>query len=91
MMRKIAIALALVMPLGAAGAALAGGPPVDLSHKQLMHQDQETRVLNLLSAAGYTDIGPFEQSGANWTATATKGGKSGTVTVDPVSGTISGM
>jgi hypothetical protein len=91
MMRKIAIALALVMSLGAAGGALAGGPPVDLSKPQLKHQDQETRVLNLLSAAGYTDIGPFQQSGENWTATATKAGKTGTVTVDPVSGSISGM
>ncbi|MFO1058255.1 MAG: hypothetical protein U1E53_14960 [Dongiaceae bacterium] len=90
MMRKIAIAVALVLSLGAAG-ALAAGAPVDLSKQQLSRQDQETRVLNLLSAAGYTNIGALEKTGTTWTTTATKGGQTGTVVVDPMAGTIGGM
>jgi hypothetical protein len=62
-----------------------------LSKQQLMHQDQETRVLNLLVANGYTDIGTLQQSGNTYTTTATKDGKQMQVTIDPRAGTVSGM
>ena len=64
---------------------------VMLSKQQLMHQDQETRVLNLLSANGYTDVGPLQQAGNTYTTTATKEGKQMSVTVDPRAGTVTGM
>ena len=92
MRSKIAIMLFAALFVGGSSAALAQDTqPVMLSKQQLMHQDQETRVLNLLSANGYTDIGPLQQAGNSYITTATKAGKQVQVTVDPQAGTVSGM
>lgn len=88
---KLGVAILMALQLAATGAALAADAPVNLNRSQLMMQDQETHVLNLLSAAGYTDIGMLEHGGQGWTTTATKDGKSMQVVVDPMSGTINGM
>jgi hypothetical protein len=90
-MRKITVALSLAIQLAIAGTALAQSKPVDLSKSQLMMQDEETRVLNLLSAAGYTGIGDLQHTGKTWTTTATKDGKSAQVVIDPAAGTVNGM
>jgi peptidase YpeB-like protein len=91
-MRRLASMLSCAILLGGSSAALAADTqPVMLSKQQLIMQDQETRVLNLLSGNGYTDIGPLEQAGNTYTTTATKDGKQMHVTVDPGSGTVSGM
>ena len=92
MRSKIAMMLLAALLVGGATAALAQDTqPVMLNKQQLMHQDQETRVLNLLSANGFTDIGPLQQAGNTYTTTATKDGKQMHVTVDPGAGTVSGM
>jgi hypothetical protein len=91
MRSKIAIMLLAALLVGGSSAALAQDAPVMLSKQQLMHQDQETRVLNLLSANGYTDIGPLQQAGNSYSTTATKDGKQMQVTIDPQAGTVSGM
>jgi hypothetical protein len=91
MRSKIAIMLFATLFVGGSSAALAQDAPVMLNKQQLMHQDQETRVLNLLSANGYTDIGPLQQAGNSYSTTATKAGKQMQVTVDPQAGTVSGM
>ena len=91
MRSKIAIMLLAALLVGGSSAVLAQDAPVMLSKQQLMHQDQETRVLNLLSANGYTDIGPLQQAGNSYSTTATKDGKQMQVTIDPQAGTVSGM
>ena len=91
-MRKLASVLSCAILIGGSSAALAADTqPVMLDKQQLMHQDQETRVLNLLSANGFTNIGPLQQSGNTYTTTATKDGKQMQVTIDPRAGTVSGM
>ena len=92
MRSKIAMMLFAALVVGGSTAALAqDAQPVMLNKQQLMQQDQETRVLNLLSANGYTDIGPLQQAGNTYTTTATKEGKQMQVTVDPQAGTVTGM
>ena len=92
MRTKLAIIASVALLAGGSTAALAADTqPVMLSKQQLMHQDQETRVLNLLSANGYHDIGPLQQQGNMYMTTATKEGKQMHVTVDPAAGTVTGM
>jgi hypothetical protein len=92
MRSKIAMMVFAALLVGGSSAALAQDTqPIMLNKQQLMHQDQETRVLNLLSAQGFTDIGPLQQAGNTYTTTATKAGKQMQVTVDPMAGTVTGM
>jgi hypothetical protein len=91
MTKMMAATLLVAAQLGIGGAAFAAGEPVDLSRTQLRMQDQETLVLNLLSAQGYSEVGTLQRSGMDWTATATRAGKSAQLTVDPAAGTVKPM
>lgn len=50
--------------------------------------DPDTKALNLLEAAGYTDIKSFRSVGASFEASVDQNGKLITVTVDPGTGQI---
>jgi hypothetical protein len=83
--------LLLALLVGMSGFAMAGGAPVRPSAGQLSMQNQETNVLNLLSAKGFTQITDLQQNGNAYSATAMKDGKQMHVTIDPQTGAVSGM
>ena len=71
---------------------MAAGKPVLLSNQQRTMQNDETTVLNLLSAKGYTDVTNIQRIGANtYSATVGKNGQPTPVTVDVTTGDISGL
>ena len=83
--------LLLALLAGTSGIAAADGPPVRLPPAQLSTQNQETNVLNLLSAKGYHQITDLQQTGGTYSAMATKDGRQMHVTIDPQTGAVSGM
>jgi thiamine biosynthesis lipoprotein ApbE len=83
--------LLLALLIGGSGLALAGGPPVRPSSAQLSMQNQDTTVLNLLSAQGYSQATDLQQNGGTYTAMVMKDGKQMHVTIDPQTGAVSGM
>jgi hypothetical protein len=87
-----ATALALAALLAGSTAGMAAGKPVLLSNQQRTMQNDETTVLNLLSAKGYADVTNIQRTGANtYGATVTKNGQPTPVTVDVTTGDISGL
>ena len=91
MKRSYFAPLLLALLVSGTGLAIANGPPVRPSSSQLSMQNQETNVLNLLSAKGYGQATNLQHNGGSYTATVMKDGKQMQVTIDPQTGTVSGM
>jgi hypothetical protein len=87
-----ATALTLATLLAGTTAGMATGGPVMLSAQQRMIQEEETAVLNWLSARGFNDVTNLHPNGNGiYGATVMKNGQPVQVTVDVKSGAVTGI